>query len=240
MLSLKTLYWVLPLVSSALAQYGGGPAGKASSTATSAAASSTGTGAAGAVQTVTVGANGGFTFSPNSITADVGSQIVFQFSSDGHSVTQSTWEAPCQPINDTSLNSGFVSAGTGPTDNVFVVTVNDTNPIWFYCAQIGHCQAGMVGVINPPATGDTLGTYVAVAAKAGTSTQPPTVQGGVIEAANKVASGASGSASGSASGTAGAAAATSSKPGEGSSLAASGMVSLLTGLAAVVVGYWMA
>jgi uncharacterized cupredoxin-like copper-binding protein len=33
---------------------------------------------------------------------------------------------------------------------VFTVTVNDTNPIWFYCGVPTHCQAGMVGVINPP------------------------------------------------------------------------------------------
>lgn len=33
---------------------------------------------------------------------------------------------------------------------VFTLTINDTNPIWLYCAQVGHCQAGMVAVINPP------------------------------------------------------------------------------------------
>lgn len=31
---------------------------------------------------------------------------------------------------------------------VFTVMVNDTNPIWFYCATAKHCQGGMVGVIN--------------------------------------------------------------------------------------------
>ena len=31
----------------------------------------------------------------------------------------------------------------------FTVTVNDTNPAFFYCAQIGHCQAGMVFALNP-------------------------------------------------------------------------------------------
>lgn len=33
---------------------------------------------------------------------------------------------------------------------VFTITINDTTPIWYYCDHIGHCQAGMVGVINPP------------------------------------------------------------------------------------------
>lgn len=31
-----------------------------------------------------------------------------------------------------------------------VVTLNNTNPIWYYDGQIGHCQAGMVGITNPP------------------------------------------------------------------------------------------
>lgn len=39
--------------------------------------------------------------------------------------------------------------------DVFVITINDTNPIWFYCSQgvpavYTHCAYGMVGVINPP------------------------------------------------------------------------------------------
>jgi hypothetical protein len=35
---------------------------------------------------------------------------------------------------------------------MFTVTVNDTNPIWLYCAQTvsSHCQSGMAMVINPP------------------------------------------------------------------------------------------
>lgn len=31
----------------------------------------------------------------------------------------------------------------------FLVPINNTDPIWFYCAQARHCQVGMVGVINP-------------------------------------------------------------------------------------------
>lgn len=39
---------------------------------------------------------------------------------------------------------------------LFLVTVNSTDPIYFYCGQIGHCQAGMVGVINPPCDGNGI------------------------------------------------------------------------------------
>ena len=31
----------------------------------------------------------------------------------------------------------------------FTITVNDTNPTFFYCAQVGHCQLGMVFALNP-------------------------------------------------------------------------------------------
>jgi hypothetical protein len=31
----------------------------------------------------------------------------------------------------------------------FILTINNTDPIWFYCPQSDHCQSGMVGVINP-------------------------------------------------------------------------------------------
>lgn len=30
----------------------------------------------------------------------------------------------------------------------FLLTINDTNPIWFYESQVQNCQNGMVGVIN--------------------------------------------------------------------------------------------
>lgn len=43
---------------------------------------------------------------------------------------------------------------------VFSVLVKDTNPIWFYCATAKHCQSGMSGVINAPASAErTLALY---------------------------------------------------------------------------------
>lgn len=50
-----------------------------------------------------------------------------------------------------SSNSGSGSFGYKRQNNAptFTVTVNDTNPAFFYCAQIGHCQLGMVFAINP-------------------------------------------------------------------------------------------
>ncbi len=38
--------------------------------------------------------------------------------------------------------------------------VTDTNPVWVYCRQTGHCQKGMVFAINP---GDKLAAFQAAA-----------------------------------------------------------------------------
>jgi len=40
-------------------------------------------------------------------------------------------------------------ASTIPT---FTITINNTSPLWFYCAQAKHCQSGMVMAINVNAT----------------------------------------------------------------------------------------
>jgi plastocyanin len=126
----------------ALAQYGG----EYGTTSASASASASAT-SSGSVPTISVGA-GGLTFSPDSVTAPVGGQVVFSFAafSAGHSATQADFAGPCAPAANAGFNSGFVSKG-GQT---FVVNITSTDPMWFYCGQVSHCQGGMVGVINPP------------------------------------------------------------------------------------------
>ncbi|MCJ1386576.1 SMP-30 gluconolaconase LRE domain protein [Xylographa soralifera] len=63
--------------------------------------------------------------------------------------------------------------------DVFTVTVNDTKPIWIYCAQGAHCESGMAMVINQPASPNTLANYL-IAAKNAKSATPSTVGGGVF------------------------------------------------------------
>jgi len=46
-------------------------------------------------------------------------------------------------------------------------TVTDTNPVWAYCRQTGHCQKGMVFAINP---GDKFAAFLAAAMGNTTST----------------------------------------------------------------------
>jgi hypothetical protein len=70
-----------------------------------------------------------------------------------HSVVQSTFNNPCIPISDIQpatrgFFSGFMPT-TGTIIPIFTLEINDTTPLWYYCSQAMHCQAGMVGVINP-------------------------------------------------------------------------------------------
>ncbi|KAK3304710.1 Cupredoxin [Chaetomium strumarium] len=129
---------------------------------------------------VAVAKNGSLTYSPDKLTAQPGEQIQFQFHAGNHTVTQSTFDQPCQPVgmhsNITGFHSGFLpaaaSASTGmmPT---FTITINDTKPLWLYCAQGKHCENGMVMVINEPTTNAsrTLEKYKELAAK-GTTVVP--------------------------------------------------------------------
>ena len=51
---------------------------------------------------------------------------------------------------------GFVSMPVAENKEPFpraYFTVKDTNPVWFYCRQTGHCQKGMVFAINPGESG---------------------------------------------------------------------------------------
>ncbi|KAF3764274.1 hypothetical protein M406DRAFT_260389, partial [Cryphonectria parasitica EP155] len=97
-------------------------------------------------------------FTPNSVTANPGDIVQFQFAAVNHSVTQSLEASPCQPVDATNggtvngVHSGFIvfdqAAGDSAMVGTFDVPVADTEPIFLYCAQATHCQSGMVMVIN--------------------------------------------------------------------------------------------
>jgi hypothetical protein len=75
-----------------------------------------------------------------------------------HSVVQSTFDQPCIPIQNMMTNktdaffSGFMptNASFTATSNIltYTIRVKDEKPMWFYCSQGKHCQAGMVGAVN--------------------------------------------------------------------------------------------
>lgn len=128
-----------------------------SSSSPSSSSGSTGSTGSGMVQVqvVKVGSkNGSLTFEPNDLKAEPGSMVQFHFWPKNHSVVQSAFTDPCVPINNINSSvSGFFSgympvAADSKEMPSYTIMVNSTGPIWFYCSQGKHCQAGMVGVIN--------------------------------------------------------------------------------------------
>ncbi|TVY49981.1 putative GPI-anchored cupredoxin [Lachnellula cervina] len=171
------LHLVLSLLPSALA------GGSSTTSATSAAASPSN------VKVIDVGEDG-LTFSPNSTTAAVGDTIEFHFYPEKHSVAQSSFDSPCVPLNNgTGFWSGGFSTDSGENKEVFSVLINDTKPIWYYCAAPKHCQNGMAGVINPPTDASTsLTKYIAAAKDVPTSKGGTVVSGGTVGPAKAVSS----------------------------------------------------
>ncbi|MCJ1268085.1 hypothetical protein MMC22_007971, partial [Lobaria immixta] len=100
--------------------------------------------------------NGDFQFVPDSISAKVGDIIEFRFFAPNHSVARAEFEKPCVPIESTGPGkvgfwSGFRPAGVNSENPpIFQVRVNDTQPVFFYCAAPASCLKNqMLGVINP-------------------------------------------------------------------------------------------
>jgi len=115
----------------------------------------------GANLQVVVGGPGGVTtFTPNSVNASPGDVVTFIFQQKNHTATQSTFAEPCTPAPN-GFDSGFVPVSANLTNGPFQEAqfqVVDTNPVWVYCRQTGHCQLGMVFAINP---GDKLAAFQA-------------------------------------------------------------------------------
>lgn len=106
-----------------------------------------------AEHTIAVGTKAGdVVFKPENVTAAEGDTVVFKFWPKNHSVAQAAFNSPCAPMAN-GFWSGFVpTMDTAAASNwTFTYEVkNASQPVWFYCTQGKHCQAGMVGVINPP------------------------------------------------------------------------------------------
>ncbi|KAF7894538.1 uncharacterized protein EAF01_009989 [Botrytis porri] len=119
-------------------------------------------------------------FTPQEITAQPGDKVEFQFHERNHTVTQSAFDSPCQPMAN-AIHSGFVpTAANQSMITTFTMTVNSTAPMFMYCAQGKHCQAGMVLTINASNGTQNFGTYKAAAAKATSNVPAAVVGGGVL------------------------------------------------------------
>ncbi|KAH6892834.1 Cupredoxin, partial [Coprinopsis sp. MPI-PUGE-AT-0042] len=152
---------------------GGTPASPAPSGSTTAAPDASATTEAGAptatgeptIHTIVVGGEGALTYEPSTLQAKIGDTVTFQFQSKNHTATRSTFANPCQAVQG-GFRSGFrpFSDTAAAADLQFSITINDTNPIWGFCAQGTHCQNGMVFSINAPTSGaETFATFQAKA-----------------------------------------------------------------------------
>ncbi|CAO2656395.1 Nn.00g051980.m01.CDS01 [Neocucurbitaria sp. VM-36] len=108
--------------------------------------------------------NGGLHFEPENVVAEPGDLMEFHFLPKNHTIVQSSFDKPCEPLEGgKGIFSGFnfpTAAGEAP--NVFTFMVQSRDPIWYYCSQTvgNHCQKGMSGVINQNFDGDkTLAKY---------------------------------------------------------------------------------
>ncbi|KAJ5484848.1 hypothetical protein N7539_004836 [Penicillium diatomitis] len=96
---------------------------------------------------------------PQSLTAQPGDVVVFEFYPTNHSVVKADFGAPCVPATDGVFFSGIFDSfslrdgqivGPPPT---WSLVINDTQPLFYYCTAISSCLGnGMVGVINPNST----------------------------------------------------------------------------------------
>nr|GAT48346.1 predicted protein [Mycena chlorophos] len=132
---------------------------------------------------VLVGANQTLTYTPSSITANIGDTVTFVFTSKNHTVSQSTFTDPCA-LTTNGISSGFQFVAANATSvPSWSFTVNNVSaPLWFFCEQtnpVSHCSKGMVFAVNPTAA-KTFAQFQATAmggsssaAVAATSRRPP-------------------------------------------------------------------
>ncbi|KUJ12599.1 uncharacterized protein LY89DRAFT_210729 [Mollisia scopiformis] len=151
------------------------------------------------VHDIDVGKGASLSFAPDTLTAAVGDTLNFHFysGSGGHSVVSGPFSSPCEPATD-AFFSGYIK-GDLVGDMTFIVTINSTDPIWFYCSLEAHCMDGMVGVVNPP-SGQTVSDYVENASGKQASA-PAALQGGVLTTMTSGSGSASTSTSSSTSGS---------------------------------------
>ncbi|KAI1118133.1 Cupredoxin [Nemania sp. NC0429] len=129
------------------------------------------------------------TFSPDNIKAEAGDLIQFQFLAGNHSVVQSNFDNPCTPIqghvaNATGFFSGYMDVAASASSGqipVYTVEVKDTKPLWVYCSQGKHCQAGMVMVVNENTAANStrsLANFKNLAKAAPANLDPSSLTGG--------------------------------------------------------------
>jgi plastocyanin len=123
------------------------------------------------IDVIVGGPNGNLTFTPSRVSAAPRDVIKFTFQVKNHTVTQSSFSAPCMPLTNqttqtrTGFDSGYKPVSPDTTDfPTYSITINDTAPVWAYCAQGNHCGSGMVFAVNSDETsGRTFAAFQSLA-----------------------------------------------------------------------------
>jgi len=98
----------------------------------------------------------GLRYTPPFITAVPGDYVQFEFFALNHTLVQSSFNKPCEPIDEHGIFAGFQPTDINKNTTGLVTfktasfEVGTDQPLWFYCAQAKHCQQGMTFAINPP------------------------------------------------------------------------------------------
>ncbi|PKS12568.1 hypothetical protein jhhlp_000776 [Lomentospora prolificans] len=128
-----------------------------------------------AVHKINVG-QGGLTYTPDTVKAEVGDILEFHFVGGTHDAVMTEFGTPCAPSEREDAFSSGVIQGTPNNNDVFHVTVNSTEPTFYYCSVGMHCANGMVAAINPTEE-QTVAAYRA-ASQGKAATAPSGVYGG--------------------------------------------------------------
>ncbi|KAI1187721.1 Cupredoxin [Nemania serpens] len=145
-------------------------------------------------------ANKSLAFYPDNLKAAAGDMIQFQFLAGNHSVVQSNFDNPCTPIqahvaNATGFFSGYMNVAASAASGqipVYTVEVKDTKPLWVYCSQGKHCQAGMAMVVNENTAANSsrsLANFKSLAAQAPANLDPSSITTGNGNAGSDSSSG---------------------------------------------------
>lgn len=142
---------------------------------------------AAATHTVTVGGPAGLVYAPDQLNdVPIGDTVIFEFLSQNHTVTQSSFDLPCDPLA-AGMDSGFMpnpNNTVSPPPQIAMQVMVDT-PLWFYCRQANHCGMGMTFSINPTKDKTQAAFQAAAIKQKGTGSQTPITDPAATSAAGQ-------------------------------------------------------
>ncbi|KAM4066874.1 hypothetical protein HRG_000888 [Hirsutella rhossiliensis] len=92
--------------------------------------------------TIKVGGQGLVYSPPVNKNIPVGTTVIWEFYAKNHTVTQSTFDKPCEKMQG-GFDTGFMpNPGMDPPPKV-AMQILTSDPLWFKCSQATHCQKAM-------------------------------------------------------------------------------------------------